>query len=81
MDLACDMPQTTVLEGICSSSGKFAGLIKRLLMQDMQRPLYMQPKDAIEYGIIDGIVKPQTDIIDEVMNAEQWDKQAGLVAR
>ena len=52
-----------------------------LLMQDMQRPLYMQPGDAIEYGIIDGIVRPQTDIIDEVMNAEQWDKQAGLVAR
>ncbi len=51
------------------------------LLQDMQRPLYMQPKDAIEYGIIDGIVKPQTDIIDDVMNAEQWDKQAGLVAR
>ncbi|CAL5219333.1 g1145 [Coccomyxa viridis] len=51
------------------------------LDHDMQRPLYMQPKDAIEYGIIDGIVKPQTDIIDEVMNAEQWDKQAGLVAR
>ena len=52
-----------------------------ILLQDMQRPLYMQPKDAIEYGIIDGIVKPQTDIIDDVMNAEQWDKQAGLVAR
>ena len=51
------------------------------LLQDMQRPLYMQPKDAIEYGIIDGIVKPQTDIIDDVMNADQWDKQAGLVAR
>lgn len=52
-----------------------------VLLQDMQRPLYMQPQDAIEYGIIDGIVRPQTDIIDEVMNAEQWDKQAGLVAR
>lgn len=24
--------------------------------QDMQRPLYMQPKDALAYGIIDGIV-------------------------
>ncbi len=60
---------------------KGAGLMRSMLLQDMQRPLYMQPKDAIEYGIIDGIVRPQTDIIDEVMNAEQWDKQAGLVAR
>lgn len=51
------------------------------VQQDMQRPLYMQPKDALEYGIIDGIVKPQTEIIDDVMNADQWDKQAGLVAR
>ena len=60
---------------------KIVGLTSGMMLQDMQRPLYMQPKDAIEYGIIDGIVKPQTDIIDEVMNAEQWDKQAGLVAR
>lgn len=49
--------------------------------QDMQRPLYMQPKDALEYGIIDGVVRPQTDIIDEVLSPEQWDKAAGLVAR
>jgi len=60
---------------------KIVGLTSGMMLQDMQRPLYMQPKDAIEYGIIDGIVKPQTDIIDEVMNSEQWDKQAGLVAR
>ena len=50
-------------------------------VQDMQRPLYMQPKDALEYGIIDGVVRPQTDIIDEVLSPEQWDKAAGLVAR
>ncbi|CAK0743662.1 hypothetical protein CVIRNUC_001487 [Coccomyxa viridis] len=60
---------------------KTTGHSMEKLDHDMQRPLYMQPKDAIEYGIIDGIVKPQTDIIDDVMNAEQWDKQAGLVAR
>ncbi|CAL8460690.1 g221 [Coccomyxa elongata] len=60
---------------------KTTGHSEEKLDKDMQRPLYMQPKDAIEYGIIDGIVRPQTDIIDEVMNAEQWDKQAGLVAR
>ena len=47
----------------------------------MERPLYMQPKDAMEYGVIDGIVRPQNDIIDSVKKPEAWDKEAGLVAR
>lgn len=108
------------------------------LLQDMQRPLYMQPKDALEYGVIDGIVTPEKkargrcgegreghgarvhvaatargrpslerrprhiaglaraaqpcclpalscprrkQIIDDVKSADQWDKEAGLVAR
>eukprot|EP00884_Botryococcus_braunii_P011034 jgi/Botrbrau1/19932/Bobra.0059s0049.1 len=51
------------------------------LDQDMQRPLYMQPKDAQAYGIIDSIVEDTVDIIDEVKSPEQWDKEAGLVAR
>ena len=51
------------------------------LEKDMQRPLYMQPKDALAYGIIDGIVSPEKQIIDQVKSADQWDKEAGLVAR
>lgn len=51
------------------------------LDKDMQRPLYMQPRDAVEYGIIDGIVTPEKKIIDDVKSADQWDKEAGLVAR
>lgn len=51
------------------------------LDKDMQRPLYMQPRDALEYGIIDGIVQSETSIIDAVKSPEQWDKEAGLVAR
>ncbi|KAG7670724.1 putative ATP-dependent Clp protease proteolytic subunit-related protein 3, chloroplastic [Nannochloris sp. 'desiccata'] len=51
------------------------------LDKDMQRPLYMQPKDALAYGIIDGIVTPEKQIIDDVKSAAQWDKEAGLVAR
>lgn len=36
--------------------------------QDMQRPLYMRPLDAIEYGVIDRLVPPQKEmkIIDTV---------------
>ena len=49
-------------------------------LQDMQRPLYMQPADAMEYGVIDGIVTSEKEIIDSVKSAEQWDKEAGLVA-
>ena len=41
-------------------------------MQDMERPLYMQPKDAISYNVCDGIVRPRTAIIDEVKKAEAW---------
>ena len=40
--------------------------------QDMERPLYMQPKDAISYNVCDGIVRPRTAIIDEVKKAEAW---------
>ena len=40
--------------------------------QDMERPLYMQPKDAISYNVCDGIVRPRTSIIDEVKKAEAW---------
>ena len=38
----------------------------------MERPLYMQPKDAISYNVCDGIVRPRTAIIDEVKKAEAW---------
>ncbi len=34
----------------------------------------MQPRDAIEYGVIDGVVRNETSIIDAVMSPEQWDK-------
>uniref|UniRef100_A0A061RPB7 ATP-dependent Clp protease proteolytic subunit n=1 Tax=Tetraselmis sp. GSL018 TaxID=582737 RepID=A0A061RPB7_9CHLO len=51
------------------------------LDKDIQRPLYMQPKDALEYGIIDGIVKTDTEIIDDVKSSDQWDKEAGLIVR
>lgn len=56
---------------------------------DSQRPLYLQPGDALKYKLIDKIL-PDTvkgvkggqavSISDTVMNAEQWDKGAGLVA-
>jgi hypothetical protein len=44
----------------------------------MLRPLYMQPKDALEYGIIDQILTKKDVMIDSVKNAAQWDKDAGI---
>ena len=49
--------------------------------QDMQWPKYMTPKQAMEYNIVDGVVRPQSSIIASVKKADQWDKEAGLVAR
>ena len=53
-------------------------------LQDMQRPLYMQPKDALEYGIIDGIVKSQKkkdgdQIIDHVPRLEEYGRDVSAV--
>eukprot|EP00210_Caulerpa_lentillifera_P001032 g995.t1 len=50
------------------------------LDKDMDRPLYMQPKDAIEYGIIDRIITSEKEqqLIDEVKSPDQWDRDAGL---
>ena len=51
---------------------------------DMQRPLYMQPKDALDYNIIDQVIKSQRDggvMVDKVMTGDQFDKAAGLRAR
>ena len=52
------------------------------LEADMQRPLYMQPTDAVEYGLIDGIVTSQAEksLIGETRSAAQYDKDAGLRA-
>lgn len=48
--------------------GGAEGNFLRRARQDMQRPLYMRPLDAIEYGVIDRLVPPQKElqIIDQV---------------
>eukprot|EP00958_Prasinococcus_capsulatus_P019693 scaffold2459_cov430-Prasinococcus_capsulatus_cf.AAC.2 len=51
------------------------------LDRDMQRPYYMTPPQAVEYGIIDMVLPENTDIIDKVKSAEQWDKEAGIVRK
>ena len=57
---------------------------------DTARPLYMQPQDALEYGVIDRIMAPTekgkkggqaVQISDSVKGADAWDKDAGLVKR
>lgn len=43
-------------------------------LQDMQRPLYMQPADALAYGIIDGVVTPEKKV-------RAWCAQPGPAGR
>lgn len=59
------------------------GHTTKKLDKDMQRPLYMRPLDAIEYGIIDRLVPnpKQLKIVDTIITPDQYDRQAGLVAR
>lgn len=40
--------------------------------QDMQRPLYMRPRDALEYGIIDEIIEPNAQKVEKA--AAYWIK-------
>eukprot|EP00212_Chloropicon_laureae_P005315 CAMPEP_0197498976 /NCGR_PEP_ID=MMETSP1311-20131121/60791_1 /TAXON_ID=464262 /ORGANISM="Genus nov. species nov., Strain RCC856" /LENGTH=299 /DNA_ID=CAMNT_0043044715 /DNA_START=17 /DNA_END=916 /DNA_ORIENTATION=+ len=51
--------------------------------KDIMRPFYMQPKDALDYGIIDAVVESKRveDLIGQVKSSDQWDKEAGLVAK
>ena len=62
---------------------KHTGHSEEKLDSDMQRPFYMQPKDALEYGIIDTVVESKRveNLIGDVKKAQQWDAEAGLVAK
>ncbi|KAG2440735.1 hypothetical protein HXX76_003592 [Chlamydomonas incerta] len=48
------------------------GLPVDKLDADMQRPLYMRPRDALEYGIIDEIIEPNEDKAEKA--AQYWIK-------
>lgn len=48
------------------------------LEKDMSRPFYMQPKDAVAYGVIDHVLTEGKRAIDAVKKADEWDKEAGL---
>lgn len=67
---------------------KHTGQPREKLDKDMQRPLYMQPLDAMQYGVIDKVLPPtdknkkggaEVRISAEVKGADAWDKDAGLV--
>jgi len=46
--------------------------------KDMERPLYMRPEEAIAYGLADHILDRDVAITAETMNAEAWDRGAGI---
>lgn len=43
----------------------------------------MQPKDALDYNIIDTVVESKRveNLIGDVKKSKQWDSEAGLVAK
>jgi|TARA_B110000977_G_scaffold185784_1_gene250962 ATP-dependent Clp endopeptidase proteolytic subunit ClpP len=47
--------------------------------KDIQRPLYMDAKAAIAYGLVDKIIDKDSQAIDQVLSTDGWDNQAGLV--
>ena len=62
---------------------RHTGHSEEKLDQDIMRPFYMQPKDALEYGIVDTVVESKKieSLIGDVKKAQQWDTEAGLVAK
>ena len=62
---------------------KTTGHSKEKLDKDMARPLYMQPADALAYGVIDKImVKGDGSAVSgKVTTGKEWDTGAGLVER
>jgi len=62
---------------------KHTGHTVEKLNSDIQRPLYMQPADALEYGIVDSVVESKRveNLIGDIKAAKQWDTEAGLVTK
>jgi len=61
---------------------KKTGNTEDKLWSDMQRPLYMQPNDALKYGIIDRVIKSQkegTPLIEKAMSGSMYDRAAGIL--
>eukprot|EP00249_Psilotum_nudum_P013780 c24508_g1_i1 orf=55-1065(+) len=44
----------------------------------MQRPFYMSPKKAVEFGVADKILWRGQEAMAETLSAEEWDKRAGI---
>lgn len=60
-----------------SSVDDATGACRCCALQDMQRPLYMRPQDALQYNIIDEIIQPDQD---KVARAEAyWIKSGACV--
>lgn len=64
----------TVLHFQATCSSQF----KIFLMQDWQRPLYMQPEDAIEYGVAGKPLSAKVDISNAATSLCLWNGQAML---
>lgn len=44
----------------------------------MERPFYMNPQRAIEFGVADKVLWRGQEAMAETQSAEEWDKSAGI---
>lgn len=44
----------------------------------MQRPYYMDPKKAVEFGVADNILWRGQEAMADTLSGEEWDKKAGI---
>lgn len=51
-----------------------------VVAKTMERPFYMNPQKAIDFGVIDKILWRGQEAMAETMSGEQWDKKAGIRA-
>ncbi|KAJ7538577.1 hypothetical protein O6H91_11G055200 [Diphasiastrum complanatum] len=63
---------------LVSLLAKHTGNSFKKVAKIMQRPYYMEPRKAVEFGVADKILWRGQEAMSETLTPEQWDKKAGI---